>query len=535
MLRLLNISLDLDYNNSDLINIASKKLNIPKKFITNVSLHKKSIDARKKHNIHFLCSIDVELSKEVRNYKKYISNNIMEVFPYIYKTEKCINCKTPPLIVGFGPAGIFASLILAEAGCNPIIIERGKDVDNRTKDINNFWNNSTLNVESNVQFGEGGAGTFSDGKLNTGVKDSRSRKVLQEFVNCGAPEDILYTTKPHIGTDKLKTTVKNLRKKIISLGAKINFETKLLKIVIKNNKVTSAIVQSQDNIYEIGTDNIILAIGHSARDSFTMLNDLGIFIEPKPFSVGARIEHLQQVINKSQYGIFHNHHALGAADYKLSVHLKNGRGVYTFCMCPGGQVVAAASEKGKLVTNSMSEYKRNKTNANSAILVGITPDDFESDHPLAGVEFQRKLEEKAFVLGGSNYKAPVQLVGDFLKDIPSKSIGSVVPSYKPGYNLCNISSCFPQYITDSLKQGIIEMNKKINGFSAYDAVLTAVETRSSSPIRITRNECGESINLSGLYPCGEGAGYAGGIMSAAIDGIKTAENIINKIKQKEMV
>ena len=248
MLRLLNIPLDLDYNNSDLINIASKKLNIPKKFITNVSLHKKSIDARKKHNIHFLCSIDVELSKEVRNYQKYIYNDIIEVFPYIYKTEKCINCKTPPLIVGFGPAGIFASLILAEAGCNPIIIERGKDVDNRTKDINNFWNNSTLNVESNVQFGEGGAGTFSDGKLNTGVKDSRSRKVLQEFVNCGAPEDILYTTKPHIGTDKLKTTVKNLRKKIISLGAKINFETKLLKIVIKNNKVTSAIVQSQDNI-----------------------------------------------------------------------------------------------------------------------------------------------------------------------------------------------------------------------------------------------------------------------------------------------
>ena len=303
---------------------------------------------------------------------------------------------------------------------------------------------------------------------------------------------------------------------------------KVIKIITTDNKVVSAIVQKQNTIYEIETDNIILAIGHSARDSFSMLNDLGIFIEPKPFSVGVRIEHPQRLINKSQYGAFYNHPALGAADYKLSVHLKNKRGVYTFCMCPGGQVVAAASEKGKLVTNGMSEYKRDKTNANSAILVGVNPNDFEDDHPLAGVKFQRKLEEKAFTLGGSNYKAPVQLVGDFLKGIPSKDIGSVFPSYKPGYNLCDISFCLPSYITESLKQGIVEMNKKINGFALYDAILTAIETRSSSPIRVTRNDYGESVNLIGLYPCGEGAGYAGGIMSAAIDGIKTAENIINR-------
>ena len=528
MLRLLNVSLNLDYKDSELINIVSKKLNIPKKFITKVSLYKRSIDARKKNNIYFLCSIDVELSKEIKNYKKYISKNVIETSPYVYNTTERVNLKTRPLVVGFGPAGIFASLILAESGCNPIVIERGKDVDSRNKDINNFWNNSILNADSNVQFGEGGAGTFSDGKLNTGVKNIRSRKVLQEFVNCGAPEDILYLTKPHIGTDKLKITVKNLRKKILSLGAEINFETKLLKIITKDNKVVSAIVQKQNKIYEIETDNVILAIGHSARDSFSMLNDLGIFIEPKPFSVGVRIEHPQSLINKSQYGAFYNHPALGAADYKLSVHLKNKRGVYTFCMCPGGQVVAAASEKGKLVTNGMSEYKRDKTNANSAILVGVNPNDFEDDHPLSGVKFQRKLEEKAFTLGGSNYKAPVQLVGDFLKGIPSKDVGSVFPSYKPGYNLCDISFCLPSYITESLKQGIVEMNKKINGFALYDAILTAIETRSSSPIRVTRNDYGESVNLIGLYPCGEGAGYAGGIMSAAIDGIKTAENIINR-------
>lgn len=529
MLRILNVPLSLDYKDSDLINIAAKKLNISKKYIDNVSLYKKSIDARKKHSIHFICSINVNLSKEFKNHKKLTSKDVIEVSPYIYSTPKCVNLSSRPLVVGFGPAGIFASLILAEAGCNPIIIERGKDVDSRSKDINTFWNYSKLNPESNVQFGEGGAGTFSDGKLNTGTNNPRSRKVLQEFVECGAPEEILYLTKPHIGTDKLKSTVKNLRKKIISLGAEINFETKLEKIITKDNKVTAAIVKCSEKLYEIETDTIILAIGHSARDSFKMLYDSGIFMEQKAFSVGARIEHLQSMINKSQYGNFCNHKALGSADYKLSVHLKNGRGVYTFCMCPGGQVVAAASEKGKLVTNGMSEYKRDMTNANSAILVGITPNDFKSEHPLSGIEFQRNLEEKAFILGGNNYNAPVQLVGDFLKGVPSKNIGSVIPSYKPGYTLCDISPCFPNYIVESLRQGLIEMNKKINGFSCYDAVLTAVETRSSFPVRILRNEYGQSINLSGLYPCGEGAGYAGGIISAAVDGIKTAENIINKI------
>ncbi len=526
MLRILNVNLCLDYENDDLINIASKRLDISKKYIDKVSIYKKSIDARRKKDIHFICSIDVVLSKSFKAYKKLISKNVIEVYPYVYKLPEHKKLGSTPVVVGFGPAGMFASLILSELGYDPIIIERGKGIDERTVDVNNFWKNSNLNTESNVQFGEGGAGTFSDGKLNTGIKDTRIRKVLEEFVSCGAPEEILYSTKPHIGTDKLKTTVKNLRKKIISFGADIRFETKLEKIIIKDDKITSVIVRFKEQIYEIKTNILILAIGHSARDTFKMLYDNGICMEPKPFSVGARIEHLQEMINKSQFGQFYNHKSLGAADYKLSVHLKNKRGVYTFCMCPGGEVVAAASEKGGLVTNGMSEYKRDKLNANSALLVGVYPSDFKTNHPLAGIEFQRDLEKKAFLLGGSNYNAPVQLVGDFLRGNPSKSVGTVEPSYKPGYNLCDISYCFPEFVLESLKQGITEIDKKLYGFASYDAVLTAVETRSSSPVRIIRDKKCESINLKGLYPCGEGAGYAGGIISAAVDGIKTAENIV---------
>lgn len=527
MIRINNIRLPLEYTNSTIKRKISKQLRIDENAIKSCNIFRRSVDARKKDNINFLATVDVELNiNEDKIIKK--NGNIQAVQPYQYSIPKWKGGATP-VIVGSGPAGLFAALILAKSGAKPILIERGKDVDRRTEDVNSFWTNGNLNTQSNVQFGEGGAGTFSDGKLNSGTKDVRQRKVLEEFVQHGAPEEILYNTKPHIGTDKLKNTIKNIRKEIIQLGGTVLFETQLTNLKTKDGKIVGAVVNSERKLEIIDTDSVILAIGHSARDTFEMLYNKKIPIEAKSFSVGARIEHLRENIDRSQYGNFAGNKRLGAASYKMNVHLENGRGVYTFCMCPGGRVVNASSEKGRLVTNGMSEFARDDINSNSALLVGVNPDDFAGEHPLKCMYFQRELEEKAFVAGGENYNAPIQRVADFLEGHKSSMLGEVMPSIGPDYLLTDISAIFPDYITMSLKQGIIKMGKKLKGFDDGDAVLTAVESRSSSPIRILRNnETLESVGLKGLYPCGEGAGYAGGIISAAVDGIKCAEKIIEK-------
>lgn len=527
MIRINNIRLSLDYTNSTIKRKISTQLRIDENAIKSCNIFRRSVDARKKDNINFLATVDVELSiNEDKIIKK--NSNIQAVQPYHFSIPKWKGGATP-VIVGSGPAGLFAALILAKSGAKPILIERGKDVDRRTEDVNSFWTKGNLNTQSNVQFGEGGAGTFSDGKLNSGTKDVRQRKVLEEFVLHGAPEEILYNAKPHIGTDKLKNTIKNIRKEIIELGGSVLFETQLTDLKTKDSKIVGAVVNSESKAEIIDTDSIILAIGHSARDTFEMLYDKKIPVEAKSFSVGTRIEHLRENIDRSQYGKFAGNKRLGAANYKMNVHLENGRGVYTFCMCPGGRVVNASSEKGRLVTNGMSEFARDDINSNSALLVGVNPDDFAGKHPLKCMYFQRELEEKAFVAGGENYNAPIQRVADFLEGHKSNKLGEVVPSIGPDYRLTDISEIFPDYITMSLKQGIIKMGKKLKGFDDGDAVLTAVESRSSSPIRILRNnETLESVGLKGLYPCGEGAGYAGGIISAAVDGIKCAEKVIEK-------
>lgn len=484
-------------------------------------ISKKSIDARDKKNVVYIYSVDFKLNNENKFLKiKDISK--IEPFNYMVKNVKS---EISPVIVGFGPAGMMAGLILAKAGLKPIIIERGKKVDDRKKDVDNFWQTGILNINSNVQFGEGGAGTFSDGKLTTGIKDKRCRVVVEEFVNAGAPEEILYLSKPHIGTDNLVTVVKNIRQKIENLGGKILFQNKLIDIVEKDEVLKSIIVEDSAKTYEINTNKLILAIGHSARDTFEMLNKK-LFIEKKPFSVGVRIEHLQKNINEAQYGEFAKY--LPPADYKLFSHLSNGRGAYTFCMCPGGVVVAAASEENHIVTNGMSYYKRDNKNANSALLIEVYPSDFMLESPLAGVKFQRELEKKAFILGGSNYNAPAQKIGDFFNNKKTISFGRVFPTYKPGVTGTNLKELFPGFIYNSIGLALEEMDKKIKGFADYDSVMTAVETRSSSPIRIVRNNNFYS-NIKGIIPCGEGCGYAGGIISAAVDGIKCAEAIINSI------
>lgn len=525
MIRINEVALSLDYNENSLKKAAAKKLNISVSEIQTVCIYKRSVDARKKENVHFTAALDVKVRENENKIAKKCRQAVI-VEEYQYELPKCPKLAKRPIVIGSGPCGLFAGLILAQCGQNPIIIERGRDVDSRTKDVNLFWTGGTLDETSNVQFGEGGAGTFSDGKLNTGTKDSRIRKVLLEFAEHGAPKEILYLAKPHIGTDKLKATVKNIRQKIISLGGEYFFETKLTGIRSADGKVTAVELQRHGETFTLETEHLILAIGHSARDTFEMLYHNHIAMEQKPFAMGVRIEHLQELINKNQYGNFWNSPYLSAADYKLAVHLKSGRGVFTFCMCPGGSVVAAASESGRLVTNGMSEFARDKVNANSALLVGITPNDFGSDDILAGVHLQRRLEENAFKTGGENYHAPVQRVCDFLQKQKSVSVGSVIPSYQPGYTLTDLDLCLPEYMTDSLREGIILMDRKLNGFADGDAVLTAVESRSSSPVRILRDDTMQSVSLKGLYPCGEGAGYAGGIVSAAVDGIKAAEMIL---------
>lgn len=532
MIRIPNLKLEIQLaKNSDaekeaLKNAILSKLKINPKDLIAFTIFKKSVDARKKNAIIYIYTVDASLKNEAAILKKGSKSGIVASPDLSYQPVAVgdIPLNLRPVIVGMGPAGLFAGLILARNGYAPIILERGDEVDIRSAKINNFWQTGELDTESNVQFGEGGAGTFSDGKLTTLINDPRCRSILEAFIAAGAPEEILYLSKPHIGTDLLRETVKTLRKEIIENGGEVRFRSRVTDFLIQDGQLTGLIINDQETL---NCQVALLGIGHSARDTFATLYDRGVTMTPKAFSIGVRIEHPQHLIDGSQYGSAAGTAGLGAADYKLSYHSPNGRSAYTFCMCPGGYVVAAASEANGVVTNGMSEHRRDGENANAALLVGVQPEDFGDDHPLAGVAFQRKWESLAFSLGGRNYHAPAQLVGDFLADRPSTHWGRVKPTYTPGLNFAQLKDCLPDYVVTTMKEALLHFDKKITGFAMDDSIMTGVETRSSSPVRINRND-DHIANISGLYPMGEGAGYAGGIMSSAVDGVKTAEKIIQR-------
>ncbi len=481
-----------------------------------ITIIKKSLDARKKHDVHYVYTVDLCADDELLLVKKNKHAEFSHKTSYKFPRGK--KNSAPIVIAGAGPAGLMCAYVLSENGYKVILLERGKCVEERKKDVDNFSKNGILDENSNVQFGEGGAGTFSDGKLTTGTKDFRIKKVLEVFAKNGAPEEIMYLAKPHIGTDNLYNMVRSMRREIIKNGGEVRFESQLTTLKIQDCKITGCVV---NNDYTIETQKIVLATGHSARDTYVMLKDCGIKMEQKSFSVGGRIEHPQEMINKAQYGEFHK--KLGAADYKLSCHLEDGRGVYTFCMCPGGYVMASASEKGAIVTNGMSYYTRDGKNANSALLVSVTPGDFGSDDVLAGMYLQREIEEKAYRVANNTYKAPAQYVGDFLGTGVSGE--KVEPTYQMGVTWTDISEVLPDFVVKAMREGLIKLDGKLPGFAMSGAVITVPETRSSAPVRILRDETMQS-NIEGLYPCGEGAGYAGGIVSAAVDGIKVAEAVV---------
>jgi uncharacterized FAD-dependent dehydrogenase len=527
MLRLTEVKLPLAHAEGDIKVAIVKRLGIDDDELIGHIVFKRGVDARKPNAILFTYTLDVTLRDEAAILARFKNDPHVSITPdtdYHFVAQAPQNLSSRPVVIGMGPAGLFAGLLLAQMGFRPLILERGKEVRERTKDTFGLWRQGLLNPESNVQFGEGGAGTFSDGKLYSQIKDPRylGRKVLEEFVKAGAPEEILYVSHPHIGTFRLVGMVEKMRETIQSLGGEIRFESRVDDIVITDGKISEVVLVSGEHIV---TNHLVLAVGHSARDTFEMIHRRGIYIEAKPFSIGLRIEHPQSLIDAARYGKNAGNPLLGAADYKLVHHASNGRSVYSFCMCPGGTVVAAASEPGRVVTNGMSQYSRNERNANAGIVVGITPEDYPGD-VLAGVEFQRHWESRAYELGGKNYHAPGQLVGDFLAGKASTKFGEVQPSYTPGVHLCDLSTVLPDYAIAAIREALPAFAKQIKGFDLADAVLTGVETRTSAPIRIKRNDDDlQSINTSGLYPSGEGAGYAGGILSAAVDGIRVAEAV----------
>ena len=527
MIRISNLSLPVDGDLEQLRKRAARALGLRPGQLGELEIVRQSIDARNRSEVHYVYTVELSMPQEER-----LVENAPERQAYAFPAAGRRSA-LPPVVVGMGPAGLFAALFLARNGFPCVVLERGQDVDQRTRDVDRFWTAGALDEGSNVQFGEGGAGTFSDGKLTTGTHDPRIAAVLDTLVEAGAPADVKYSHKPHVGTDVLRQVVKHIRQELIALGCDVRFGHRLEGLTIQGDALTGLRVAGPQGGYLLKADTLVLAPGHSARDTFAMLHQAGVPMEQKPFAVGVRIEHPRALIDRSQYGRFAGHPALGAADYKLSCRPLGGRGVYTFCMCPGGVVMAAASEEGGLVVNGMSEHARDAVNSNSALLVGVGPEDFGSAHPLAGAAFQRKIEQAAFALGGGGYRAPIQLVADFLRDQKSASLGEVEPSYRPGVTFADLRDCLPAPVALSLKAALPAFGRQLAGFDRPDAVLTGVESRSSSPVRLLRDDSGQSA-VHGLFPCGEGAGYAGGIVSAAVDGVRAAEQVMRSLLGGEL-
>ena len=531
MLRIDNLKLPVGTSEEELRAACAHALRVSAEALVSVRLLRRSIDARE--GVKLVCAAAVEVRNEAGVLKRCKNKNVQPYAPKKYMPPAPVSAPAvSPVVVGAGPAGLFCALLLARCGARPILLERGRAVEQRKQDVDRFWRTGELDLTSNVQFGEGGAGAFSDGKLNTGTKDERHGFILEEFVRFGASEDILVDAKPHVGTDRLYTVLQNLRREIIDRGGEVRFSHTLTDIELDGGSVRALRVSSPEGDYVLPARHVVLAPGHSARDTFAMLRARGVPMEPKPFAVGVRIEHRQRDMDLAQYKAAAGRPGLPPTSYKLSCHTKEGRGVFSFCVCPGGEVVAAASEENRVVTNGMSEFARDGENINGGLLVSVTPEDFPSSDTLAGVQFQRALEDAAYRLGGGGYRAPTQRVEDFLAHRPSTGAGKVVPTYLPSVRWCDLHDCLPPFVCRALEEGIPMLGRKLNGFDSPDAVLTAVETRSSSPVRIVRDNRSFQSALRGLYPCGEGAGYAGGIMSAAADGLRVAEMILEELNHE---